>query len=155
MKYSVKIVGDGNPVGIEAPDASQAISAFLATHPAREGAWLVVDDGGTDITQYRIQNGVAMGITASSNDQPFMPSTSPAPSSTALFSRKSGWAAFFYSLSAFNFVLGCLVAYTTQSIVPWISGACAAIVCLFFAFISQILVDIRWLLSRNPHDDTH
>jgi uncharacterized membrane protein YuzA (DUF378 family) len=66
-----------------------------------------------------------------------------------LFSQKSGWVTFFYVLAVLNAVCGLLVGVFASPIVGIIAGFSSFISCLFFAFVSQVLVDIRWLLSRK------
>lgn len=65
------------------------------------------------------------------------------------FSRHSGWATFFYALAVLNAICGILMAILSHPVAGIISGLSGSITCLFFAFVSQVLVDIRWLLSTK------
>lgn len=62
------------------------------------------------------------------------------------FSPHSGWAVFFYFCAAINFVGWILVAIVTELADFAIYGIAAGISCLFFAFICQAIVDIRYIL---------
>jgi len=66
-----------------------------------------------------------------------------------IFCRDSGWVTFFYILAVLNAICGILVAILANPIVGIIAGLSSFISCLFFAFVSQVLVDIRWLLSKK------
>jgi hypothetical protein len=70
----------------------------------------------------------------------------PQPS---LFSRDSGWVTFFYVLAVLNVICGILIALLANPVVGIVAGLSSVISCLFFAYVSQILVDIRWLLSKK------
>lgn len=75
-----------------------------------------------------------------------VPGVVPQP---VLFHRDSGWVTFFYILAGINAAGGLLVALLANPVAGIIAGLSASISCLFFAFVSQLLVDIRWLLSKK------
>lgn len=77
-------------------------------------------------------------------------SVNPAVSSVETeFSRTSGWETFFYALAGINFISGFILAFFMNPALAFIAGMSSVCTCLFFAFISRVLVDIRWLLSRK------
>ena len=67
----------------------------------------------------------------------------------ALFSRESGWATFFKIIAVGNFIAGLILAASGNPVLGIVAGLSSCLTCLFFAFVSQLLVDIRWLLSRR------
>jgi hypothetical protein len=78
--------------------------------------------------------------------------SSPVQSEPEVFSRYSGWVVCFYILAAASVVMGIVLAVLTQSVMAILSGLASAVGSLFLAFLVQVLVDIRWLLSRKTKE---
>ncbi len=77
------------------------------------------------------------------------PSHEAEPEVSSLFSRESGWPTFFYILACLNIIGGSIIAFSGNPVVGLVAGLSSCLTCVFFAFVSQLLVDIRWLLSRK------
>ena len=65
------------------------------------------------------------------------------------FSRESWWPLFFYMLAAVNGAAGLVAAIFFGRFIVLLSAISGCLVCLFFAFVTQLLMDIRWLLSQR------
>jgi hypothetical protein len=110
--------------------------------------------GGTTTCHECYRKGQRPTFTA--EGEPIPPSTTTDSPPTALsedtttpqFLRHSGWTVFLYILAALNLIGGFIIASGEESPLGVVIGVAGAISCLFLAFITQILLDLRWLASK-------
>ena len=76
------------------------------------------------------------------------PSAEPQAESVPEITRRSPWAVVWIILALLCFVMGVMVALITLTPLFFLGSLFAGIQCLFLAFLTDVLTDIRWFLKQ-------